>query len=125
MRGDAAHIRLTAVHEAGHAIASLKVGHYVPLVHVLLNDPGDGGTYRVRHHWLGEPKQIADSIKWFQAKRGTEDEVFVLLAGPTAEAVLLKKPLRHLGSRSDYEKCLGATQRLDNLASQLGVAFNP
>jgi hypothetical protein len=39
------------------------------------------------------------------------------LAGPIAEAKLLKKPLRSMGSISDYERCMYRLQRLNWLHS--------
>lgn len=110
------HIEVAAYHEAGHALAALKVGRYVGNVSIDQSLPGNGLT----RHWRfpRNPFHIMQNpeFAWQHTFQTTLDEMFIALAGPLAEARLLRKPLRHLGSYADYNECLRLVHRLKNLA---------
>ena len=116
MKGSNSHITVTAYHEAGHALAALKQGRFVKTVEVSLINPGNGRTII----WLAR-KNPYDLVRhpdlaWRHTYNNTLEEIFVLLAGPIAEARCLGKPIRSLGSASDYIKCISRCARLETLA---------
>ncbi len=120
MSGKQTHIDVTAYHEAGHALAALKVGSYVGKVAVNLANPGEGVTFH-----YSPPRNPFDLARnpdfaWRHTYQTTLDTMFILLAGPMAEAKLLHKPLRDLGSYSDYNACMKLCLRLRDLAEFAG-----
>ncbi len=116
MNGKQTHIDITAYHEAGHALAALKVGRYVPAVMVEQSNPGQGVT-RLWHP-PPNPFDLARNpdFAWRHTYQTILDSMFISLAGPVAEAKLLHKPMRHLGSYSDYENSMELCLRLRLLA---------
>ena len=100
MKGSNSHITVTAYHEAGHALAALKQGRFVKTVEVSLINPGNGRTII----WLAR-KNPYDLVRhpdlaWRHTYNNTLEEIFVLLAGPIAEARCLGKPIRSLKGHS-------------------------
>ena len=55
------------------------------------------------------------STAWQHTLTTSRADLRISLAGPLAEAKILRKPLRSLGAESDLEKCLLAMPRLKTL----------
>ena len=116
MKGRHTHLEVTAYHEAGHVLAALKVGQYVEDVSIDRRNPGNGLTWRRSPRRNPYTLSINPELAWRHTFRATVDEMFISLAGPIAEAKLLGKPIRDLGSYSDYTTCLVSGLRLLHLA---------
>src|SRR3990172_11009749 len=84
--------------------------------------PGNGWVKRMRT-WLPEAPDTRNPqdalIYWTHVFSEVEREVKIMLAGPIAEAKLLRTPLRSLGARSDLERSLSAQVFLDDLRDSL------
>jgi hypothetical protein len=119
MKGSRTHIQATAYHEAGHAVAALKVNRYVVKIIVDHQNPGNGRMgYRIP---AKNPFNIGDGAgnaraAWNYTYQMAIDSIFVSLAGPMAESRLLRKPLRLMGNRSDLNKSILDRARLMRLA---------
>ncbi len=102
-------------------MAALKAGSYVGQVSIDVDSPGNGSTF----HW-NPPANPFDLVRhpalaWQHTYKTSIDWMFISLAGPIAEAKLLRKPLRHLGSCSDYDTCMKLCLRLRDLAEFAGA----
>lgn len=86
--------RITAIHEAGHAIAAAALG--ITVVHVAL----DGAAGRVRTRG---PENTVD---------GVERSLICTMCGPAAEHILAGTPLSHPAFRSDHRHEIELLQRL-------------
>jgi hypothetical protein len=98
--------RLTAFHEAGHAVIAFRFGILVDSV--ALCDTGPMfGYVALRRRALVATALDDDSplLPWPVVVRETEQRVMMLLGGPLAEAKLLGAPLRSHSSESDLIKC--------------------
>ena len=104
--GAHAHCEIAAYHEAGHAVAGVLLGLWVIEVKIDHHSPGSGlTTYRDPHSRPGSyrgPRRDAPS-HWARALSSEQRKMVFALAGPLAEAKLLGKPLRTLGSIGDLE----------------------
>ena len=115
--GRKVYIEVAAYHEAGHALMALLVGRQVFEARIFRRSPGSG---RVRHS-LCRPACGYDLLQgpgsaralWTFTQEQILTEIRILLAGPLAEAKAVGKPLRSLGSRSDFQECTRAVERLD------------
>lgn len=119
-RGEQTHKTVAAFHEAGHALAALREGRQVIAVSISSSLPGNGrcvGLRGPRNPY--DPTHCKGSARaaWKTSVESVYSDIRILLAGPTAEARLLKKPLRSLGSISDYDRCIYRLQRLNWLHS--------
>ncbi|HIE89525.1 MAG TPA: hypothetical protein EYP91_22320 [Gammaproteobacteria bacterium] len=118
-RGYPAHIKGTAYHEAGHAIAALKMERFVHRLAVDHNNPGRGVTWY--NSAKSNPYNIESSpgkalLAWQYTYDTTLNDIFILLAGPMAESKLLARPLRQLGNKRDLDTCMELACRLDERA---------
>jgi len=120
--GHALHCELAAYHEAAHAVVALHYGRVVMEARISHHLPGNGWVKRMRT-WLPEAPDTRNPrdalIYWTHVFSEVEREVKILLAGPIAEAKLLRTPLRSLGARSDLERSLSAQVFLDDLRDSL------
>lgn len=120
MRGYQTHALATAYHEAGHALAALHVGRYVSEVTIDHRDPRNGGIWHrkpIRNPYRISSGHGTAQAAWTHTFDTTLDDMFINLAGPTAESKLLGSPLRQLGNTSDLENCMSLMQRLQILAT--------
>jgi len=118
MNATATHISIAAFHEAGHALAALREGRQVFGLRVSTENPGNGICVHARkqrnQYDLAENPGSAKAA-WLHTLKTTCSDIRICLAGPLAEAKALGKPLRSLGSRSDLEKCIHLSNRLECL----------
>ena len=112
------YIDVTAYHEAGHAVMCLV--HRWPLrhIHISASQPGVGVTH-YRQPVLAPPREQLlhpGNIKvlWQQYLDLQETYARIHLAGPLAEAKMLKKPMRADGATSDFGKTLRILKELDD-----------
>ena len=110
------YIDVTSYHEAGHALAALHEGRRVVRITVSHTQPGNGLCVYARRPQ--NPFNAANSsgsayAAWQHTLTRTCADMRVLLAGPMAEAIVLRKPLRSLGARSDFDSCLRMIERLE------------
>ncbi len=108
MKSHSAHIAITAFHEAGHVVAALAEGNRVVSVEVSRRQPGSGVAYIIyaQHKNPFDGGQVAPESAWHHALEQQLGVIRSLLAGPLAEAKFIGKPMRSLGSVSDFERCL-------------------
>lgn len=86
----------TAIHEAGHAIASVHLGHRFRYVSIIPNDDYLGVVVH-----RGVPKWVADQTRpRHQIEGWFNDRVFIALAGPRAERRFLGRS-NYVGASSD------------------------
>ena len=120
--GHRLHCELAAYHEAAHAVVALHYGRVVKEVFISRHLPGNGWVKRMRT-WLPEAPDTRNPrdalIYWTHVFSEVEREVKILLAGPIAEAKLLRTPLRSLGARSDLQRAMSAQAYLDDLHETL------
>lgn len=98
--------RITAFHEAGHAVVAFRFG--IPVDSVVLCDTGPVlGYVALRHKAMVSTALDNDAalLPWPVVVRETEQRVMMLLGGPLAEARLLAAPLRSHCCTSDLGKC--------------------
>lgn len=118
----ALHCELASYHEAAHAVVALHYGRVVKEVRILHHFPGNGWVKWVRAWFPDAPdtRNPRDTLRyWTHVFSEVEREVKIMLAGPLAEAKLLRTPLRSLGARSDLQRALAAQEFLDNLRESL------
>lgn len=130
IRGTAAHISATAIHEAGHIVMALAVGRHVISASVDRASPGNGVTRRFRaplRSSLYSPEDGPGSAlaAWLATKRRVEDDIAISLAGPLAEAKALGVNLRALGALSDLEHALDRADYLQSVSKQLWFHCKP
>jgi hypothetical protein len=113
--------RITAYHEAGHAVLALKFGIGIDEVALCRAGPL-AGYVRMLGGWLvanAAKDSRATELTWNLVKRDTEQRIMVFLAGALSEAKLLGTPLRSHGCRSDLQKCLLLCDVLSDYRRQL------
>lgn len=127
--GHGLHCELAAYHEAAHAVVSLHYGRMVKEVFISRHLPGNGWVKSVRLWSPGEfdLRHTRNALLyWARVFSEAEREVKILLAGPLAEAKLLRTPLRSLGARSDLQQALSIHAYLDDLRESLqDIVFIP
>jgi hypothetical protein len=118
-KGRRTHIGVAAWHEAGHALAAMREGHWVVAVEVSAYLPGAGIT---RQRVKRRPNRFNPVAGPGNARAAWEDtlagylaELRVTLAGPLAEAKAFNRSLRGIGAEFDLEKCRQLAQRLQIL----------
>lgn len=101
-------ITITAFHEAGHVVGALAEGNRVVSVEVSRSNPGSGVAYIIykKNKNPFDDERVALESAWQYALDRQLGVVRSLLAGPLAEAKCTGKPMRSLGSVSDFERCL-------------------
>ena len=114
---------LTAYHEAAHAVVGLHLGWKVSWVFVSHKYP-DCGLAFIKPRTLIDMDSFVSRpggamTFWTQCLRENENYARILLAGPLAEAKLLKKPLRSMGARFDLETVLAIRTGLDQFREML------
>lgn len=122
VRGASTYILATAYHEAGHALAALKVGRYVSRVSIRHESPGSGSTHFARatkSPFSLELNRGSARAAWEYEYKSARDEIFVCLAGPLAEAKATATPLRQMGNSHDLDYCMHVAQKLSDFASQV------
>jgi len=100
--------RITAYHEAGHAVLALRFGIAFDEVALCHTSPS-AGYVRMSSGWLvrkAAKDSHASQVTWTLVRRDTEQRIMVSLAGALAEAKLLGTQLRSDGCGSDLSKCL-------------------
>lgn len=120
MSGHQTRIRLTAYHEAGHALAALREGRQVKRVAAYRGKPGNGVCVfkiRQRNPYDEDSSPGSAIASWAHTLDTTRSDIRIFLAGPLAHAKILGKPLRSLGAKSDLIKCLNLASRLAHLHS--------
>ena len=120
MPGNQTRIRLTAYHEAGHALAALREGRQVIRVAAYRGIPGKGVcTFKARQKNPYDVESNPGSAinSWVHILETTRSDIRIFLAGPLADAKALSKPLRSIGAKSDLTKCLNLASRLTHLHS--------
>jgi hypothetical protein len=121
LAGAGTHYLVAAYHEAGHAVLAVLHGRQIEHASISRALPGNGMVYSAGPV-VTRPAPIPAEWGrfWSQAKKELEATIRISLAGPLAEAKLLGKPLRCLGSRGDLEKVeylLSLAEGLDEMAS--------
>ncbi len=114
--------RITAFHEAGHAVIAFRFG--IPVDSVVLCDTGPVlGYVALRRKPMVSTALDDDTAlpPWPIVVRETEQRVMMLLAGPLAEARLLAAPLRAHGCISDLRKCESLCRALHEYRARLVV----
>jgi hypothetical protein len=118
--------RITAYHEAAHAVVALKFGirvtdmalcHSGPLagyVRMLKGSPAS----RLAHH-----TSRASELTWKLVARTIEDRATVSLAGPVAETRLLGTKLWAHGNQSDFSRCQQLCYVLDRYRRHLAHKY--
>lgn len=116
MKGANTHLEITAIHEAGHALAALKVGRFVSKVAISHQSPGRGVTFI--HESGKNPYNLSThpQYAWQHTLQTTINDAFLTIAGPCAEAKFLGTPIRSLGCQSDYAHCIEIFSRLKSFA---------
>jgi len=108
-RGSLVHLRATAYHEAGHAVAALWEGRVVADVVIDTDGPNEGMTRfarpRIRNPFDPCTGPIAARAAWQWTLRRFRANARIALAGPLAEAKALGQPLRAHGAYGDLGKC--------------------
>jgi hypothetical protein len=114
--------RITAYHEAAHAVVALKFGIRVTDIALCHSGPL-AGYVRMRH---GPPaSKLANRISrsseltWKLVARAIEDRAIVFLAGPVAETRLLGTMLWAHGNQSDFSRCQQLCYVLDRYRRHL------
>lgn len=122
--------RITAYHEAAHAVVALKFGIRVTEVALCRSSPLSGYVITRRRRAVSKlENRISRSseLTWTLVTRDLENRAIVFLAGPVAEAKLLGKPLRSHGGQSDFSECLQLCRVLDryrrHLADKYGLTL--
>lgn len=104
--GARARCEATAFHEAGHAVLGLLLGSEIVEARVDHDCP-ENGFVQFREPWQRPPRH------WARYLTRTQCIAVLALAGPLAEAKLLRKPLRTLGAIGDLEAVLGLVRLPD------------
>jgi hypothetical protein len=125
--GSKLYIKVTAYHEAGHAIAALYEGRDVLEVSASFSRPGNGlcrslNTGRNPYDVTMSPG--AALAAWNHTLKSTLADVRIYLAGPLAEAKILGKPLRSHGAESDLEYCMAMISKLGFLSEFISSLVN-
>ena len=110
----------TAVHEAGHALAALKVGCRVHRIAISYDHPGAGLTI---HNRIETYNPIYPSKNYLSvlsahnyAIEQIKKEMKITLAGPVAESIAFGgHPLRSPGSIKDSHECICQIKRIGYL----------
>lgn len=100
--------RITAYHEAAHAVLALRFGIRIHDMAISRNDVRAGHVRFLLSSLACKVNssggQLSD-VTWALLLRNAEHRVMICLAGPIAEAKLLGMPLRAHCCESDLDKC--------------------
>lgn len=122
-RGGRTYTKVTAYHEAGHALALLHEGRQVRGIYISVNGHGGGfcqSAVKKKNPYDVLRNQRSAKAAWLNTLESTYADIRIALAGPLAEAKILGKPLRALGSQSDLDSCIYQVERLARLGSFMG-----
>ena len=119
-RGGRTFTKVTAYHEAGHALALLHEGRQVRGIYISVDGHGGGfcrSAAKKKNPYDVLRNQRSAKAAWINTLESTYADIRIALAGPLAEAKILGKPLRALGSQSDFDSCIYQVERLARLGS--------
>ena len=115
--------RITAWHEAAHAVVAFRCGIRVDEVALCTTGPLEGYVQMLsaplvsQWHTWDEP---ASRLTWSLVQRDTERHAMVRLAGPVAEAKLFGTPMRSHACESDLTSALRLCRLLEQYHGHLG-----
>ncbi len=117
--------RITAYHEAAHAVVALKFGIRVTDIALCHSGPL-AGYVRTRHGppaaKLSHSISRSSDLTWQLVARAIEERAIVSLAGPVAETRLLAR-LRAHGNQSDFSRCQKLCYVLDRYRRHLAHKY--
>ena len=118
----ALHRRITAYHEAAHAVIAFRFG--IPIHEIALCRTGPLQGYvrffgAANESNTASAKNYLSDLEWSLFVRRAEQEIMVLMAGALAEARLLNSKLRAHGCMSDLSRSMGACYMIDDYRRHL------
>lgn len=125
--GSKLYIKVTAYHEAGHAIAALYEGRDVLEISASFSRPGNGLCWSMnagRNPYDVTMSPGAALAAWDHTLKTTLADVRIYMAGPLAEAKILGKPLRSHGAESDLKYCMAMITKLGSLSEFISSLVN-
>lgn len=102
--------RLTAYHEAGHAVIAKLLPDTDPVHHVTIIPRGRAGGFTL---------QLPQEERYYMTKNGMENEIVILLGGRVAEALILDDI--STGASNDLER---ATKIARSMITKYGMSKN-
>ena len=121
------HRRITAYHEAAHAVLALRFGVRIYDLALCRKGPLQGYVRilsNARAAKINNRDGDLSVVSWTLLLRNVEHRVMISLAGPIAEAKLLGKPLRAHCCQSDLEKSLKLCSAADEVRRYLADKQN-
>ena len=125
-------LKMTAWHEAGHALAAMREGRPLQSVLIERKRPGCGFTQFEPDIWRQQyrPEKSHGNARaaWEEALANHLSRLRITLAGPLAEARKLGQPMRALGAWYDFEGTYWLAQNLMTIQvdlRQYGVYYVP
>lgn len=117
----ALHRRITAFHEAAHAVVAFRFGISIDEVALCQAGPVNGYVKMLDVPLIPKVARndYSTQLTWTLVARATEQQVMVLLAGALAEAKLLGTPLRAHCCESDLSRCQYICSVLDRYRRSL------
>jgi hypothetical protein len=123
IRGERLERRITAYHEAAHAVLAFKFGIAVDEVAICRAGPVAGYVRYFRASLMSaveaSESECTTELEWAILVRDTEQRAMVLLAGALAEAKLLGTPMRSHCCESDLRRCMELCDALSSYRQHL------